>query len=150
MYESYYISQLRVYSVATSHTLSFCSVFHQQVIFYTKDFHSFQAHFNSFLLASPGSASSTVPVGGDFPIPPIPSAPLFFPLFNSPSCFQTLSALSLWFHRSFNPLIFLPYFILPFVLSSSTPRFLKSSPVSSHLHTPPPLHSTTSLRCPIP
>lgn len=80
MYESYYISQLGERTVATSCTLSFCSVFHQPVTFQTKVFHSFQFPFSSFLLASLGAASSSVPVGDDFPTPPPPCSS-FFPLF---------------------------------------------------------------------
>lgn len=108
---------MRVQSVTTSCTLSFCSVFHQHVMCWAKIFHSFQVPFSSFLLASPDPASSFVPVGGDFPVPPILSAPLFFPFFGSLR-FQPLSMLFLWFHLSPNPFIFLPYFILPILLSS--------------------------------
>lgn len=59
------------------------------------------------------------------------------------SAFPLISSQSQTFHFS-------SLFFLPFVLSSSTPHFLKSSPVSSHLPTLPPLLSTSPLRCLVP
>lgn len=105
--------KLMVQSVTTSCMLSFCSLFHQHVVFWAKFFPSFQVSFSSFLLASPGPASSSVPVGGGFPIPLIPWAPLFFCFFGSP-CFQPLSVLFLGFQLCPSPFIFLPYLFFPF------------------------------------
>lgn len=81
MCKFYYISQLRVLSVTTFCTFSLLSVFHQHVMFQTKIFLSFQVPFSSFLLARPSPGSSSVPVGGDFSLPPTPFDTLFFPFF---------------------------------------------------------------------
>lgn len=132
-------------ALTISCTLCFYPVLHQSVIFQTKVlkvFHSFQVPFSSFLPVSPSPASSSLPVGGDFPVPPTPSASLSF--------FFWQSVLCLWFHLTPNPFIVLPYFILPFVLSSRTPYFLKSSLVFSHLHILPPCLSIPPCRCPAP
>lgn len=108
MYESYYISWLRVHWLYPAHFF-FYPVLHQSVIFQTtvlKVFHSFQVPFSSFLPVSPSPASSSLPVGGDFPVPLTPSASLSF-LFGSQcfvSDFISLPTLSLSFPILFYPL----------------------------------------------
>lgn len=125
-----------------------------------KDFSQFSGSLQLFPPGKPRPSSFSVPVGGDFSVPPTPFDTLFLPFFFFSFFFlfsfsvnpfpQPLSVLFLWCHASPNPFILLPYFILPFVLSSSTSHFLKIIFVSSHWHTLFSLFSTPSFRYPFP
>lgn len=149
MYKFYCISQLRVLSVSTFCTFSLCLPSACHVL--DKDFSQFSG---SLLLVLPGKPRPQLLLcnSGRWLFGTSHTlwySFLSFFLFVNPF-FQPLSVLFLWCHASPSPFILLPYFIPPFVLSSSTPHFLMTIFFSSHQHTLAPLFSTHSFRYPVP